>query len=55
MSEKVSKILNYEQNRERIYYLLKEQGLVKSSLELFMEDVHNTSLFLFEVKNGNRS
>ena len=42
--KQVSKILNYEQNRERIYYLLKEQGLVKSSLELFMEDVHNTSL-----------
>ena len=42
--KQVSKILNYEQNIERIYYLLKEQGLVKSSIELFMKDVHGSSL-----------
>jgi hypothetical protein len=35
---RVSEILSYQENWERIYYLLKEQGFIKTSLDAFMED-----------------
>lgn len=37
--KQISKILNYEENAERIYYLLKELKIINSSLVLFMESV----------------
>lgn len=39
--KQITKILNFEENAERIYYLLYEQQIIKSSLMLFMKDVKN--------------
>jgi hypothetical protein len=42
--KRVDHILNYKDSHERIYYLLKEQGLITTALTGFMEMVENKGI-----------
>ena len=39
--KRVSEILSYTENKERVFYLLEKQGLIKTSLNAFIKDIEN--------------
>ena len=42
--KRIDNILNYKNNHERIYFLLKEQGIITTSLEGFIDEVDNKGI-----------
>jgi hypothetical protein len=42
--KKVNEVLSYADNRERIFYILEKQGVIKTSLNVFMERVKNEGI-----------
>lgn len=42
--KQITDILNQKENSERIYYLLREQKLIKTDFSVFMEQVENSSI-----------